>query len=80
MSLSDEDDVVDLLGLVRANGWSEARITALRNTCGAAASKETLPADERAFAHSVAAALSGQSAGISREHMAVLERAELFAP
>ncbi len=76
--MSGPEDVVDLLALVRAQGWSEARIVALRNTCAAAAGKETLPDSERALAHAVAAALSGQSSGISREQMAVLERADLF--
>jgi hypothetical protein len=72
------DESIDLLALARARGWSETRITALRNTCAAAAGKETLPESERALARAVADALSGQSSGISREHMAVLERAELF--
>ena len=69
---------IDLLARVRAQGWSEARITALQNTCAGAAGKETLPDSERAFARAVAEALSGRSPGISPEHMAVLERADLF--
>jgi len=74
---SPDAEVVDLLAVVRERGWPEARITALRNTCAAAAAKETMPSNERALAAAVAAALSGHSRGISAEHMRILARAEL---
>ena len=73
-----EDGLVDLLSIVRENGWSEARITALRNTCAAASTKSTLPPHERKFAKDVAAALSGLSAGITPAHMRILQDADLF--
>jgi hypothetical protein len=71
------DELVDLLAIVRTNGWSEHRITALRNTCAAAAAKETIPPHERSFAAAVAAALSGRSAGISPAQMRILQEADL---
>ena len=72
------DELVDLLAVVRTNGWSERRITALRNTCAAAAAKETLPPGERSFAAANADALSGRSAGISPAHMRILQDADLL--
>jgi hypothetical protein len=76
--IETDDRLIDLLAIVRRSGWSEARITALRNTCAAAATKDTLPSHERALAAAVASALSGRTPGISRADMKVLSDAGLF--
>lgn len=71
---------VDLLDLVRRRGWTPARITALRNTCAAAARTESMPAADRALASAVAAALTAATPGISPAQLDFLVRAALLDP
>jgi hypothetical protein len=68
----DVHDIYDLRRIMRDHAWPRAQATALRNTCAAAASKETLPAEERAFAAAIVAALDGTAPGISAAHMRIL--------
>jgi hypothetical protein len=70
----------DLARIIRDGGWSEARISALRNTCAAASAKATLPAAERELAAAIAAALDGRAAGITAEHLETLIKWGLLDP
>lgn len=65
-------ELVDLAALVAGLGWPARRVTALRNTCAAAAATTTMSPEDRAIARAVADALSGQAAGISPDQLAAL--------
>ncbi len=73
-----DDDVIDLLALLRDKNWSEARNITLGNTCAAAAAKGTFAPHEREIAAAVAAALSGRTAGISQSDLRFLAQTDLI--
>jgi hypothetical protein len=72
--------VYDLSRIIRDSGWSEARVSALRNTCAAASAKTTLPAAERDLAAAITAALDGRAAGITAEQLETLIKWGLLDP
>jgi hypothetical protein len=75
---SGDGELVDLLAVLRSKGWSDARIVALRNTCAAAAAKDTYVPREREIAAAVASALSGRTAGVPRSSLGLLTEADLI--
>jgi hypothetical protein len=68
------EETVEPLDRLHRSGWASARVSALRNTRAAAATKATLPEAERELARAVAAALSGTTPGVSTAQLAFLER------
>jgi hypothetical protein len=69
---------VDLVQLIAANGWPPEQAARLRSMCSVAATRASLPEDDRALAAAIVAALDGRAAGITREQLDVLLRSELL--